>query len=135
MEINEKKLKEILKGERQEFQKYVDTRFEKQRKEFQKHTDNIVAKQREEFQNHTGALAEEFQSQTQAVAEQYSGIKRKLDSHTEMIAEMKEGIDVMKDDIVIIKKDVEVIKDILDKKVDHGDFVLLERRVLTLETK
>src|SRR3989338_8904901 len=124
MEINEKKLKKILKGERQEFQKYVDTRFEKQRKEFQKHTDNIVAKQREEFQNHTGALAE-----------QYSGINRKLDSHAEMIAEMKEGIDVMKDDIVIIKKDVEVIKDILDKKVDHGDFVLLERRVLTLETK
>ena len=131
MEINEKKLKEILKGERQEFKKHVDTQFEKQRKEFQKHTDSIVAKQREEFQ-----------SQTQAVAEQYSSINRKLDSHAEMIAEIKEDVEVMKDgivimkkDIVIIKEDVEVIKDVLDKKVDHGEFVLLERRVLALETK
>src|SRR3989338_10963424 len=94
MEINEKKLKEILKGERQEFQKYVDVKLEKelikQSQGFQKYVDTQFKKQQEEFQNHTGTLAEEFQSQTQAVAEQYSSINRKLDSHAEMIAEIKE---------------------------------------------
>ena len=76
------------------------------------------------------------------MAEQYSNINQKLDSHSEMIVEMKEDIEAIKDDIVIMKKDIviikedaEVIKDILDKKIDHGDFVLLERRVLALETK
>lgn len=100
MEINEKKLKEILRGERQEFQKYVDKKLEKQttiqRQEFQSFVGKQITIQREEFQNHTGALAEEFQSQTQAVAEQYSDINKKLDSHSEMIAGLAEDMEVVK---------------------------------------
>lgn len=53
MEINEKKLKEILRGERQEFQKYVDKKLEKQmtiqREEFQSFVGKQMTIQREEF--------------------------------------------------------------------------------------
>lgn len=79
-----------------------------------------------------------------------------LESHTEMIASIKEDVEVMKIDLADTKKDVEVMKgdiastkadveiiktDIgfikgdLKKKVDHDEFLTLERRMKLTESK
>lgn len=119
MGINEKKLKDILK------------------------------EQREEFQNHVGALAEHFQSQTQAVAEQYSDIKQTLDSHSKMFVDIKQTLDRhteildshsemianLAENMEIVKADIEFIKGGLKKKVDYEEFAALERRLSLLESR
>ncbi len=63
MEINDKKLKQILKEQREEYQKYLK-------------------EQNEDFKRHTSTLSEEFSSQVKLIGEQYSSIKDTLDLHT-----------------------------------------------------
>ena len=127
MEINEKNLKGILKEQREEYQRYVDS---------------TVKKQGKEFQHYVGAIKEGFDSKIEVIAEQYTDIKdtlaehgkilaehsQILNSHTEMIASIQETIEIM-------KTDVEFIKGSLRKKVDLEEFEALERRVSILETK
>ncbi len=71
MEINDKKLKQILKEQSDDFKRHVDTLAD-------------------DFKRHTSALSEEFHSQVKLIGEQYSSIKETLDSHTEMIVSLKE---------------------------------------------
>ncbi len=75
-----------------------------------------------------GALSEDIQSKVGAVAEQLIGMKETLDSHTEMIGSIKE-------DIEIVKMDIEFIKGGMKKKVDYDEFVVLEKRLSSLEAK
>ena len=73
MEITDKKLKQILKEQSQDFKRHVST------------------------------LAEDFHSQVKLIGEQYSSIKETLDSHTEMIVSLKEDMDIVKTDMEFVK--------------------------------
>lgn len=88
-----------------------------------------------DIKRYTGALSEEFKGQVKAVAEQYSdlqkdvsGIKKTLESHSEMIGKLAV-------DVEIVKANVEFIKGSLKKKVDYDEFLALERRMSLLESK
>jgi len=108
-----------------------------------------------------GVLIEHVDSSVGLIAEQQgdikkdiSGIKKTLNTHTEMIGELKVDLEIVKgdvkttkDDLEIVKKDVkttkvdieiiktdiEFIKNSIKKKVDIDEFAALERRVLLLE--
>ncbi len=126
MEINDKKLKQILKEQSNDFKRHVST------------------------------LAEDFHSQVKLIGEQYSSIKETLDSHTKVldshtktleshtaaITSIKDTLDYhtemlgsIKEDIEITKVDVEFIKNSLKRKVDIDEFSILEKRVAALESK
>jgi len=106
MEITEGKLREILDGQRDVFQRNVDTQ---------------IVKQREEYQHFVGIMKEDIDSKMQLIGEQYGTIK-------EMIGSLAE-------DVQIVKSDIEFIKGSLRKKVDYDEFQALEKRVATLEAK
>jgi chromosome segregation ATPase len=126
MEINDKKLKQILK------------------------------EQSNDFKRHTSTLAEDFHSQVKLIGEQYGSIKDTLDSHTKIldshtktleshtaaITSIKDTLDYhtemlgsVKEDVEIIKTDMEFIKNSLKRKVDIEEFAVLEKRVAALESK
>lgn len=111
MEITENKLKTILKGQRKEFQSFVD---------------GSIKKQREEFQTFIGALAEDFIAQVKLLAESVSDLQRQIVVIRDMVARNTE-------DIEVIKTDIEMMKNMLRKKVDAEEFASLEKRVLILE--
>ncbi|MES2088281.1 MAG: hypothetical protein V4467_04810 [Patescibacteria group bacterium] len=82
-----------------------------------------------------GVLLEKNNHEIKAVAEQYgdlqkdvSGLKKTLESHTEMIGKLAE-------DMTIVKVNVEFLKGSLKKKVDYDEFLALERRLSLLESK
>jgi len=105
MEITEQKLKEILKEQREEYQRYL------------------------------GTLQEDFDSKVKLLAEQYDSIRKTLESHSEMLKSHSEMIASMKEDIEIMKIDIAFIKNSLKKKVDVEEFQALESRVAVLEAK
>lgn len=109
MEIKKQELKEILREQRKEYQSYLHT-------------------ERKEYQHYLGALKEDFDSKVELIAEQYLSIKERLSSHGEMIASIKEDIEIMKVDVAFIKGG-------LKQKVDTEEFEVLERRVALLEAK
>ena len=76
MEINEKKLKEILKRQRDEYQRYL------------------------------GVLAENFESQIKLIAESLSGVQEQLIAIRDMVVKNTEDIEVIKMDISIIRNDL-----------------------------
>ena len=95
-----------------------------------------------ESKRHFDVVAEGLNDKISIIAEQYGDIKKTLDSHTEMIGAMKEDTETIRIDLADTKKDVEIIKtDIklikgdIKKKVDHEEFVVLERRVTFMEAK
>lgn len=99
------------------------------------HIASLVKRSNGDIKRYTGALNEEFKGQVKAVAEQYgdlqtniSGIKRTLDSHTEMIGRLAENVE-------IVKANVEFLKGSMKKKVDYDEFLALERRMSLLESK
>lgn len=113
MEMSENKLKDILTGQREEFQRHVDSRMDKQR---------------EEYQRFLGVMKEDFDSKMQLIGEQFHDVKTTLASHTEMIGSMMENIQ-------IVKTDVQFLKGALKKKVDYEEFESLVNRVSLLESK
>ena len=95
-----------------------------------------------ESKRHFDVVAEGLNDKISIIAEQYGGIKKTLDSHTEMIGSMAEDIEIIridlsdtKKDVEIIKTDIKLIKGDIKKKVDHEEFVVLERRVTFMEAK
>ena len=76
MEINEKKLKEILKEQREDCKRYL------------------------------GVLAESFESQVKLVAESIIGIQEQLSHIRDMVAKNTEDIEIMKMDLHIIKNEL-----------------------------
>ena len=141
MEITEKKLKEILTEERQEYQRFTEKQFEKQR---------------QEYQSYMGVLKEDFDSKVQLLGEQYSGIQENIAGMKENITDVKEDmagihmeiggikstlashtemIGSMMEDMTIVKSSVQLIHSALRKKVDYEEFEALEKRVSALESK
>ncbi|MBI2446252.1 MAG: hypothetical protein HYV51_00310 [Parcubacteria group bacterium] len=110
-----------------------------------------------------GVFIEHVDSSVGLIAEQHgdikkdiSGIKKTLDTHTEMIGKLAIDMEIVKDDvkitkddleivkedvkttkidIEIIKGDIEFIKNSVKKKIDIDEFAALERRVLILEKR
>ncbi len=81
-----------------------------------------------EIKRHMSALSEDFQGKVKFVAEQFIDLHKKIDTNTEMVGEVAQNLE-------IVKSNVEFIKDSLKKKVDYDEFIALERRVHTLESK
>lgn len=102
------------------------------------------------------ALVEDNNHKLTVVAEQYgdlqkdvSGIKKTLESHTEMTEELSsdmknvkatltshtEMIGKLAVDVEIVKNNVEFLKGSMKKKVDYDEFLALERRMSLLESK
>jgi hypothetical protein len=88
----------------------------------------ILKEHQEEIKRHIGVLKEDFDQKLGFIGEQHESIITRLDSHTEIIASIKE-------DMEIVKINVELIKDSLKRKVDIDEFATLERRVGVLEAK
>lgn len=88
----------------------------------------ILKEHQEDIKRHFGVLKEDLDQKIGLIAEQHGSIMTKLDSHSEMIASMKE-------DMEIVKINVELIKNSLKRKVDIDEFETLERRVGVLEAK
>lgn len=84
---------------------------------------------------HVGVLVEDMNHRVGVIAEQYGdiksdigGIKKTLDSHTDMIGNLAVNLE-------IVKGDVEFIKHGMKRKVDVEEFSALERRVALLEKR
>jgi hypothetical protein len=99
MEINDKKLKHILKEQNQDFKRHVSTQ------------------------------AEDFHSQVKLIGVQYSSIKETLDSHTEMIVSLKEDMDIVKTDMEFVKNSLKRKVDIEEFSVLEKRVSALESKV------
>lgn len=109
MELNEKKLKNILTDQRKEYQRYLH-------------------QERKEYQRYLGVLKEDFESQVKLIAESISGIQEQLIAIRDMVVKNTEDIEIIKMNIGIIKND-------LKEKVDRDEFEALGKRVAILEAK
>jgi len=89
----------------------------------QKYIKQVRDEANEDMKTHLGALNEMHGENLKAIRESFVLVNQKLDSHTEIIGEMKEDIEVVKGDIKIIKED-------LNKKVDYEEFSLLKQKVV-----
>ena len=110
---------------------------------------NILKEQREEFQRYMGVLTEGFNDKIQLVAESVCGIQEQLViirdmvvKNTEDIEMIKMDMEIMKSDInttkvdmEIMKSDINIIKNDLKQKVALEDFNALEKRMILLEAK
>ena len=119
MDIQEKELKEILKDQREEFQRYL------------------------------GVLAENFGSQLKLVIESLKGTQDQLIALRQMVAQNTEDIIKIQaqlvairemvakntEDIEIMGMDLHIIKDDLTEKISRADFKIIEKRVDLLEKK
>ena len=119
MEINEKKLKDILTEQREEYQRYL------------------------------GVVAENFESQVKLLAESIVGIQEQLIALRKMVAQNTEDIIKIQvqlsairemvakntEDIEIMKGDLNIIKYDLKEKVSREEFKIIEKRVELLEKK
>ena len=76
MEIQEKKLNEILKSQREDYQRYL------------------------------GVLTESFESEVKLIAESLLGAQKQLTAISEMIAKNTEDIEIMKMDLHVIKDEI-----------------------------
>lgn len=99
MEINEKKLKGILIGQRRDYQRYL------------------------------GVLAEDFESQVKLIAGSVSGIQKQLVSIRDMVAKNTEDIEIIKMNLGVIKNDLKEKVDREEFAVFEKRLYLLEKRV------
>lgn len=98
MEINEKKLKEILTEQRKDYQRYL------------------------------GALTENFESQVKLIAESVSGIQDQLIAIRDMVAKNTEDIEIIKMNISIIKSDHKKKVDLEEFEALEKRVLILETR-------
>ncbi|MEK7134709.1 MAG: hypothetical protein AAB819_03245 [Patescibacteria group bacterium] len=96
----------------------------------------------DEVKQYLGVLSEDFQGRVSAIGEQFSGLHKKIDSHTKMIGDiavrmtgMESRLSAVELNTAITKEDVEFIKSHLKQKVDQEEFSALVRRVSLLERK
>ena len=82
------------------------------------------------LKNQTEQLIEIFDDRIQTVQEEFNGINKKLDSHSDQIANLTMDMLEVKSDLKQVKFDVKMN---LDNKVDKKHFVDLELRIRKLE--
>jgi len=110
---------------------------------------DILKSQREEFQRYLGVLAENFGSQLKLVIESLKGTQDQLVALREMVAKNTEDIIKIQvqlvalremaakntEDIEIMRMDLHIIKDDLIEKISREEFKIIEKRVDLLEKK
>jgi len=84
----------------------ANERLEREREEHNTEVQKLIKTSREETGRYLGALEENFQHGLSAVAEQFLSVKetldehgRKLDSHTEMIGELKVDVTMIREEL------------------------------------
>ena len=115
------------------------------------------------MERYLGALNEMHGENLKGIKEGFIVVNRKLDSHTEMIGELKEDVSELKEDVStlksdmqivktdvsvlktdvsslksdmqIVKGDISIIKSDLKKRVDYDEFINLVKRVQKIEAK
>lgn len=130
-----------------------DVRIEKYLARLSKESDARARKLKEDsdedLKRYIGGLKEDFQHGLSAVAEQYLGVQRtldehgrKLDSHREMIGELKVDMAMVKEEqkehLRILNqhsKDLSEIKSTLSDGADKKSVIELDKRVFVLETQ
>ncbi|OIO46907.1 MAG: hypothetical protein COY09_01705 [Candidatus Portnoybacteria bacterium CG_4_10_14_0_2_um_filter_39_11] len=162
MEINEKKLVQILKEQRTEFQQYVDSKFkivdkrsdqtDKKLEQVDRRLDQVdqglsrtdkrleqVDRKLDQVDKRFELNDSNFQRYLGVVAEDFAS---KFNLLAESIAGVQEQLIAIRDmvaknteDIEIIKMDISFMKHELKRKVDQDEFGVLEKRVLLLEKK
>jgi len=111
--------------------------------------EDILKSQREEYQRYLGVLAENFESQLKLVIESLKGTQDQLIALRQMVAQNTEDIMKIQvqlvalremaakntEDIEIMGMDLHIIKDDLTEKISRADFKIIEKRVDLLEKK
>jgi len=111
--------------------------------------EDILKSQREEYQRYLGVLAENFESQLKLVIKSLKGTQDQLIALRQMVAQNTEDIMKIQvqlvalremaakntEDIEIMGMDLHVIKDDLTEKISRADFKIIEKRVDLLEKK
>ncbi|MEO8637328.1 MAG: hypothetical protein ABI430_00305 [Candidatus Taylorbacteria bacterium] len=71
----------------------------------------------DEVKRYIGAVSEDFRDQVKGISEQFTGLNLKIDkiqgtvdSHTEIIGELKVDVTILKEDMSVLKEDVGVLK-------------------------
>ena len=111
--------------------------------------EDILKNQREEYQRYLGVLAENFGSQLKLVIESLRGVQEQLVALRQMVAKNTEDIIKIQvqlvalremaakntEDIEIMRMDLHIIKDDLIEKISREEFKIIEKRVDLLEKK
>jgi len=111
--------------------------------------EDILKSQREEYQRYLGVLAENFESQLKLVIKSLKGTQDQLIALGQMVAQNTEDIMKIQvqlvalremaakntEDIEIMGMDLHIIKDDLTEKISRADFKIIEKRVDLLEKK
>ena len=111
--------------------------------------EDILKSQREEYQRYLGVLAENFESQLKLVIKSLKGTQDQLIALRQMVAQNTEDIMKIQvqlvalremaakntEDIEIMGMDLHIIKDDLTEKISRADFKTIEKRVDLLEKK
>ncbi|OGZ06011.1 MAG: hypothetical protein A3C93_06420 [Candidatus Lloydbacteria bacterium RIFCSPHIGHO2_02_FULL_54_17] len=84
----------------------------------------------QEIKRYLGVLSEDFQGRVSGIAEQFGGLNRKLDDHTDSIANITKKLDTHTQMIGQLMIDVQEIK---NEKVGRSEFARLEKRVVRIE--
>src|SRR3990167_7207058 len=111
----------------------------------------ILKEQREEYQRYLGILQEESQSQFKLLAEALDGVEQKLDATFEELGRFKEEtaenftrvderldhielrLDRIETEVRSIKNELQELKHTLTNKTDIEKFQELEKRVMRIE--
>ena len=111
--------------------------------------EDILKSQREEYQRYLGVLAENFESQLKLVIKSLKGTQDQLIALRQMVAQNTEDIMKIQvqlvalremaakntEDIEIMRMDLHIIKDDLIEKISREEFKIIEKRVDLLEKK
>lgn len=95
----------------------------------------IIEQQSEEYQRHNAVLYKKFRGDARILSEGWSYTNEKVDKISVQLDATMEMVGEMKEDVEVIKMDVSIIKNDLKQKVDKDDFETLEKRVMFLENK
>lgn len=108
----------------------------------EKELKEILREQREEYQRYLGVATDSFESQTKLIAESVSGVQEQLVAIRDLVVKNTQDIETIRnmvarntEDIAIMKADLHIIKDDLKEKIGREEFKVLERRVELLEKK
>ena len=95
----------------------------------EKRIKEILKKQREDYQRYLGVLAESFESQVKLIAESMLGIQTQLISIRDMVAKNTEDIELTRMDLHIIKNDLKEKAARDEVKVLEKRVLLLEKKL------
>jgi len=93
-----------------------------------KELENILKKQREEYQRFLGVAFKKQDSKLKLLAESVNGIQQQLKAIREMVAKNTEDIEIIKSDIQFIKQELKHKVDRDEFEALERRVMLLERR-------